>query len=772
MSRLCIDDQQIEELWSAFRVLDRDGNNCITITKLAEAMASLGAGELPVSVLEEMIREVDTDRSGAIDRDEFRMLMLDRLGSDQERLKLAFSVFDQDGSGLVGEDELSDVMAQVGLSGDDLKQLMASVDRDGDGRIDFEEFCRLVEGQAPAPITPRASSVAHHAAQPASDATLATPAGPLRPQVAQPTQASLAGSKRPRGTSRLQMRIALFRLIQGAAYRCFRESFSANHETHLQVRNLPYRISDFVPFVETAIALYKQLGIVELACYPALDAVTLSIQAEMARLQQRIQQWSTLKKTPAMIAEAEAMASARDRVRTSREMFLAGVEFAISMKKSKLGLADVVEGILALQELNRLRQAELAEEFSEPEQQADASDAKGYLQQWHRVILEDEAEVIEGAMMPVAYWYEDFMPKLLDAFSVETADDMNRLASLDEAALDAWYVSTREGGEFSRFGGDVAQGFAACTPRQKRSVQEAWELTYHYLNGLQKRRERQDFGRDSGALSHYVAFIDVHLGRSDIRDAQMRVSFPYYIGPAIWRFFHTSAEIISAQEPEQQVISIQLFKSFFAWFARLYPCPYCRHHLNAYVVQNRELDLYPLEYLMLGKKSAGNDFRLTLQDKLETVTDGPSLRLFLWKLHNTVSASIARTEEWYRRDQKAFYTSRYWPSIDSELARSHALGELSVATERLVEIYDLLKPVALLAALRLEFQEHLEQQDPIGVEEISLKAQQRIESLEAALEAGGFLEESYRFDPSLVELDPAFTPEEEAFSRTNLFIET
>jgi hypothetical protein len=43
--------------------------------------------------------------------------------------------------------------------------------------------------------------------------------------------------------------------------------------------------------------------------------------------------------------------------------------------------------------------------------------------------------------------------------------------------------------------------------------------------------------------------------------------------------------------------------------------------------------------------------------------------------------------------------------------------------------------------------------------------------LEAALEAGGFLEESYRFDPFLLELDPAFTPEEEAFSRTNLFIE-
>lgn len=771
MSNICIDDQQVEELWSAFRVIDRDGNNTISISELAEAMASLGAGGLPTSVLEAMIREVDTNRSGAIDRDEFRTLMLDQLGSDRERLKLAFSVFDKDSSGLVGEEELKDVMRQVGLSADDLKQLITTVDRDGDGQIDFEEFCLLVDGQTKASTTAWAKIPAAGVAQPAPGATVPAPAKAYQPAV-QPPEAKLSTSKRPQGTSRLQMRIGMFRLIQGAAYRCFRESFSANHETHLKVRNLPYRITDFAPFVETAIALYKQLGIVEPVCYPALDAVTASIQAEIARLQQRIREWSSLDKSPAMLAEAAAMTAARARASTSREMFMAGVEFAISMKKRKLGLADVVEGILALQELNRLRQVDLGENLREPEQQADSADAKSYLQHWHRVILEDGGEAIDGAMVPVAYWYEDFMPKLLDAFSVETASDMANLAAIDEAALDAWYASSLESGEFSSFGGDVAQGFNACTPGQKRSLQQAWELSHHYLNGVQKRRERQEFGRDSGALSQYVAFIDVQLGRNDIRDAQMRVSFPYYIGPAVWRFFHTSAEIICTQEPDQQAISIQLFKSFFALFARLYPCPYCRHHLNAYVVQNREVDLYPLEYLILGKKTAGNDFKLRLQDKLETVTDGPSLRLFLWKLHNTVSASIARTEEWYRRDQKAFYTSRYWPSIDSELARSHALGEMSVATERIVDIYDLLKPVALLAALRLEFQEQLQQQDPIGVEKSSRKAQERIDALDAALEAGGFLKETYHFDPNLVEQDPAFTPEEEAFSRTNLFIET
>jgi len=93
------------------------------------------------------MREVDTDRSGAIDREDFKTLMLDRLGTDRARLELAFSVFDQDGSGVVGEEEFRGVMGQVGVSNEDLRQLLATVDGDGDGRIDFEEFCRLVDGQ-------------------------------------------------------------------------------------------------------------------------------------------------------------------------------------------------------------------------------------------------------------------------------------------------------------------------------------------------------------------------------------------------------------------------------------------------------------------------------------------------------------------------------------------------------------------------------------------------------------------------------------------------
>jgi Ca2+-binding EF-hand superfamily protein len=791
---MVMQESEIEQLWSAFSVFDADGNGSISAQELGEVMRSLGQNPTPAQV-RQLIQEVDTNRSGTIDFEEFKALMIGRQGDRISRLKLAFSVFDRDQTGHITKAELQQIMHQFDLSDAELDEMIHEVDEDGDGVIGFEEFCRLVPAEevasgyvdsprsqslaapppgtpemTPAPVTPTESTppspVASAAQSSVPDsAAFTTELAQLQALLAQHPQ-----GEKIQGTSRLQMQIALFRLIQGAAYRCFRESFSANHETHLKVKNLPYRISEFVPFVQTAIALYKALGIVEAACYPLLDAVAQSISDEYAYLQDRIQHWATLPKTPEMVAEEQAMLEARSQSVNAREKFVAGVEFAITLKKQKLSLGDVVEGVLALKELNRLREQDLEAELVPPAPETSGK-PEDYLKKWNRVILSSALEIVDGAMMPVAYWYEDFMPKLLAAFSVSTAADVTPNTVPDEAALNQWYEETRASGEFDRYGIDVATHFLDCTPAQKLAVQQAWRLTHHYLNGVQKRRERLEFGRESGVLSQYIAFIDVYLHRSDIRDAQMRVSFPYYLGPAVWRFFHTTAEIVALQSPEQQTAEIALFKDFFKGFATMYPCPYCRHHLNAYVVQNREVDMYPVEYLLLGRTPQDTDFQMSIDDKLATVTDGHSLRLFFWKLHNTVSSSIARSEEWYQRDDRAFYTTRYWPSVDSELARAQAIRHISIATNRIYRIYGLLRPVARLAGVRLELQRLLDKGNIESLTQACELAQAYIHELESAVIEGGFLQEVYRFEPDLVDKSPAFTPEEEAFGRSGLFVE-
>lgn len=792
-----LSEEEIGKLWQAFNVFDEDGNGAISTAELAQVMQSLGQNPSETE-LRDLIKEVDVDLSGTIDFEEFKALLVAQQGDRGSRLKLAFSVFDEDNSGRITANEMRSVMQQFGITDTELDEMVQEVDEDGDGSIAFAEFCQLVPeeseletGYKDSPSSSLSASKATTATGLTPDTTLATAAtNPVlaAPVIAEPTmpQASVEVTqevtrlkellaKHPqnepsRGTSRLQMQIGLFRLIQGAAYRCFRESFSANHETHLRVRNLPYRITDFVPFVERAIELYKGLGIVEPACFPVLDAVVTSITDEYVRLQERVQNWQTIAKTPEMLAEEQAILEARHKSTSVKEKFAAGVEFAITLKKKQFNLRDIAEGVLALNELNRLRKMELSEELAPPPVKTEP-DPKAYLKKWNRVILSEADEAIDGAMMPVAYWYEDFMPKLLAAFSVSTAADIASNTMADQSALDQWYESTQRTGEFGLYGADVAAGFPTCSPPQKLMLRQAWRLTHYYLNGVQKRRERVEFGRESGALSQYVCFVDVYLGRSDIQDAQMRISFPYYIGPAVWRFFHTTAEIVCTQSPAQQTALVAVFQDFFKRFASMYPCPYCRHHLNRYVVQNKEVDMYPVEYLVLGRDPRLTDFEVSMDAKLSTVVDGASLRLFFWKLHNTVSSSIARSEAWYHKDEKAFYTTRYWPSLDSELARANALRHISIATDRICRLYGLLKPAARLSGVRSALQKLLDKNEVEGIRETCQLAQDYIKELETAIVTGEFLQESYRFDPDYVDQAPYFTPEEEEFARSGVFVE-
>ncbi len=792
--KTALTQEQVEKLWKAFKVFDRDGNATICAEELRQVMRSWGHSPTDSELLD-TIEEADVDLSGTIDFEELKTLMVSEQGDRNSRLKLAFSVFDQNGSGQITASEMSHVMSKFGLTDEELHEMVKEVDCDGDGSIDFQEFYKLmpVESETTTdyknssiPLTSSLKTTANSNSTAATNPTVAvTKSTAPNSTESTPQQASAdmdsqvarlkellakhPTSDQRRGTSRLQMQIGLFRLLQGAAYRCFRKSLCANHQTHLCVKDLPYTIADFVQFVKTAIELYKQLGVVEEACYPVLDAVVKSIADEYTRLQERIKNWKTVEKTLEMLAEEKAILEARGKCATLKQKFAAGVELAIALKNKRFSLRDITCGVLAINELNQLRNMELNAELAPPSAKSEG-DPHEYLKKWNRIILSHVSEEVDGAMMPVAYWYEDFMPKLLAAFSVSTKADIQSNTVPDPVALDKWYESTKKAEEFDHYGIDVAEGFPNCTPKQKLMLKQAWCLTHHYLNGVQKRRERLEGGRESGTLSQYVAFIDVYVGRSDVKNAQMRVSFPYYLGPAVWRFFHTTAEIVCTKTPEQQKALVAVFKDFFQLFATMYPCPYCRHHLNMYVVQNKEVEMYPVEYLLLGRELHLNHFEVSLDAKLSTVVDGLSLRLFLWKLHNTVSSSIERSEEWYHKDEKAFYTTRYWPSLDSELARAKALGHISISIGCIYRLHRILRPTSRLAGVRTTLQKLLEKGDEEGIKEACLVAQDYIKDLEEAVISSQFLQETYHFEPELVDKSPHFTPEEEEFARSGVFI--
>jgi hypothetical protein len=136
-----------------------------------------------------------------------------------------------------------------------------------------------------------------------------------------------------------------------------------------------------------------------------------------------------------------------------------------------------------------------------------------------------------------------------------------------------------------------------------------------------------------------------------------------------------------------------------------------------------------------------------------------------------VSSSIARSEPWFHQESDAHYTTRYWPSLDSELARARALEEPSLPLERIERIYAVIKKASHLSILRDELQQALRRGDKEELQRVWERAEASVDSVEQALIASHFLSATYHYDPSLQLEPPHFSAEEEALARSGYYVE-
>lgn len=110
-------------------------------------------GEAPSNEeLDDMIQYVDTNGDGEIDFEEFISLMRLRMDSTKRDPELdlldAFNIFDADRSGKIDRDEVRMLMKKLAqtLTEDEIDEIMAEVDTDGDGEISFDEFREMMFG--------------------------------------------------------------------------------------------------------------------------------------------------------------------------------------------------------------------------------------------------------------------------------------------------------------------------------------------------------------------------------------------------------------------------------------------------------------------------------------------------------------------------------------------------------------------------------------------------------------------------------------------------
>lgn len=95
-----------------------------------------------------MIAEIDEDGDGTISFPEFLCMIVRKMRDTdgKEEIMEAFKAFDQDGNGFISASELRGIMLGLGehLSFEEMDEIIAEADLDGDGEIDANEFARYI----------------------------------------------------------------------------------------------------------------------------------------------------------------------------------------------------------------------------------------------------------------------------------------------------------------------------------------------------------------------------------------------------------------------------------------------------------------------------------------------------------------------------------------------------------------------------------------------------------------------------------------------------
>ncbi|CAF1495909.1 unnamed protein product [Rotaria magnacalcarata] len=150
------EEQQLEYK-QAFSLFDRDEDGLINPKELSYLIRSLECNPSD-NEIQSLIDRVIDEGSSLIDCNQFLIMMslLHKTRDKDKRRELheIFTAIDTDNNGVIDSTELRTIMRLINSGVDDIKltkeeidEMIAEIDSDKDGRITFNEFARIFEGQ-------------------------------------------------------------------------------------------------------------------------------------------------------------------------------------------------------------------------------------------------------------------------------------------------------------------------------------------------------------------------------------------------------------------------------------------------------------------------------------------------------------------------------------------------------------------------------------------------------------------------------------------------
>mmetsp|Transcript_1618 Transcript_1618/g.4091 ORF Transcript_1618/g.4091 Transcript_1618/m.4091 type:complete len:170 (+) Transcript_1618:49-558(+) len=148
--------EQVVEFKQVFDEYREDLDGALTRQNVGNLVRAVGLNPSK-SDLNTIMRQADSDGSGDLDFEEFMIIAAQVIAMtptptpeeyDRDMREL-FEAIDLDGSGFISSRELIVALSTKGpepMEPDEVKKVLARIDKDGDGKMNFREFCKIMEG--------------------------------------------------------------------------------------------------------------------------------------------------------------------------------------------------------------------------------------------------------------------------------------------------------------------------------------------------------------------------------------------------------------------------------------------------------------------------------------------------------------------------------------------------------------------------------------------------------------------------------------------------
>ncbi|KAI0984885.1 hypothetical protein GJ496_005129 [Pomphorhynchus laevis] len=137
--------QCMDALREAFQYLDKNGDGRVSVREITSFIRGIGQ---PCSYegVRALIQKLTRTGEDYIDFKDF-MEILSEPSTSQNDYYQIFNVFDKNGDGYICADELNEIMKSLGenLTQEDIEDMINEADYDGDKKVNFKEFLRIVK---------------------------------------------------------------------------------------------------------------------------------------------------------------------------------------------------------------------------------------------------------------------------------------------------------------------------------------------------------------------------------------------------------------------------------------------------------------------------------------------------------------------------------------------------------------------------------------------------------------------------------------------------